>query len=88
MDYEWDDVKRRATIVKHGIDFRVACKVLEERNVRSEKVVNGEIRYMAIGLCEGNHVVVVYTFRGANVRLITARRARDNERRAYRELFD
>jgi uncharacterized protein len=88
MDFEWDDAKRRATIVKHGIDFGVACKVLEGRNVRSEKVVGGEVRYMAIGLGQGNLVAVVYTFRGANVRLITARRARENERRAYRELFD
>ena len=88
MAYEWDDAKRHATIIKHGIDFVLACQILEDRNVRSEKVVDGEIRYIAVGRYEENYIATVYTIRGANVRLITARKARTNERRVYRELYD
>lgn len=88
MEFEWDEAKRQSTIIKHEIDFVGAAKILEEKNFRSEKEVNGECRYLAVGLYQGNYVVVIYTFRGAKVRLITARRARDYERRAYRELYD
>ena len=88
MAYEWDDAKRYATIIKHGIDFVLACQILEEQHVRSEKVVDGEMRYIAVGIYEETYIAVVYTMRGANVRLITARKARTNERKQYRASYD
>lgn len=88
MEFEWDEAKRQATIIKHEIDFVGASAILDEQNLRSVKVVNGEIRFLAIGLFDGIYVAVIYTFRGEKVRLITARRARDYERRAYCELYD
>jgi uncharacterized DUF497 family protein len=46
----------------------------------------GEERWVTVGRVEGKAFAVVWTLRGGNVRIISARRARDGEERAYREL--
>ena len=38
-----------------------------------------EPRYLVIGLIEGKHWSAVITYRGANIRLISVRRARPEE---------
>jgi uncharacterized protein len=43
----------------------------------------GEARYMVFGFVNGDETVVVCTFRGENCRLISARRARRDERKKY-----
>jgi uncharacterized DUF497 family protein len=87
LEFEWDEEKRQSTILKHGIDFVAAAIVLTDRYVKSSRMVGGEERIIGVGMFEDIYVAVVYTMRGNKVRLITARRARDNERRAYRKLF-
>ena len=88
MEFEWDEAKRVSTITKHGIDFVAVSTLLGAKHIRSARYVNGEERLALVGLFEGNYVVLVYTMRGPKVRLITARRARENERRAYCEAYD
>jgi len=48
----------------------------------------GEQRVQAIGKVEGDSLFVVYTWRGAIRRIISARLANRSERDAYHEAFE
>jgi uncharacterized DUF497 family protein len=43
----------------------------------------GENRHLAIGLIDDKHWTVIYAPRGNSLRLISARRSRDNEKELY-----
>jgi uncharacterized DUF497 family protein len=85
MASEWDEAKRRANILKHGLDFVAAVKVFDGPFIETEdrRRNYGERRYRALGIIEGDILQVVYTWRSERRRIISARRARRNERRAY-----
>jgi hypothetical protein len=89
IDFEWDQGKNEANIAKHGIDFDEAIGIFE--GFVLERVDNrrdyGEVRIAATGVAEGRELAVVYTIRGEVRRIISARRARRNERRAYRQTY-
>jgi uncharacterized DUF497 family protein len=87
MDFEWDESKRQANMAKHGIDFDDAIKIFSHRILErvDNRHDNGEARMRAIGISDGRELVVVYTMRGQVCRIISARRARRDERRAYRQ---
>lgn len=88
MRFEWDDEKDRKNIVKHGIGFRTAILVFEDRN-RLEKYDEAhsqeEDRYLTIGEIGGTFIVVtvVYTERPDAIRIISARRATKAEKEEY-----
>jgi len=85
MDSEWDEAKREANILKHGIDFVAAVKIFDGPFIESKdrrRDYGGE-RYQAIGELDGRIIQIVYTWRGERRRIISARRAGRNERRAY-----
>jgi uncharacterized protein len=84
---EWDDIKAEANLQKHGIDFEDAIGIFEGPvlEIRSDR--DGEERYKAIGVLEGLEITVVYTPRGSRRRIISARRARINERAAYHQAY-
>jgi uncharacterized protein len=46
----------------------------------------GEERWLAIGVVEGLVIAFAYTKRGANIRIINARRANRHERQNYLEI--
>ena len=83
--FEWDEEKDRANIVKHGVDFATAARVFWDDD-RIELYDAGhsdyEDRYQTIGMVR-DLLFVVYTERGAKIRLISARRANAQERRSY-----
>ena len=81
--FEWDEAKRLATLEKHGIDFRRAIEVFSGDPVVVKSVRNDEDRWMAVGMVDGIEIAVIYTIRGDRVRIVTVRRARHGERRAY-----
>lgn len=83
QDFEWDERKRAVCLAKHRIDFEDAIKLFAGPHLVFEARSEMEPRFIAIGLCDGVEIAVVYTIRGAFLRVITARRARPNERRAY-----
>ncbi len=84
MEFEWDEAKRVATIAKHGIDFQDAIKIFAGNVFRMDLgLVGGEHRILYVGLLRHREIAVVTTMRGQKLRIITARRARTNERRAY-----
>ena len=83
MTYEWGERKRLLVLEKHGIDFRDAIKVFGGNAVFVQARSEIEPRTIAIGPMDGILIAVVYSRRGQNIRLVTARRARKNERRTY-----
>ncbi len=84
--YEWDEAKREANLVKHGVDFMDALEVFADP-LRVERVSQrreyAEERREVVGMVRDQMLFVVYTLRGEVRRLISARRASRNERRAY-----
>src|SRR5688572_7491511 len=85
MDVEWDEAKRQANILKHGIDFADAIAIFSGRFIETEDLRRdyGERRYRTVGLLSDQIIQVVHTWRGERCRIISARRAGRNDRRAY-----
>ena len=88
MDFEWDEDKRQANLDKHGIDFSRVSQVFDGRprmDFASPRA--GEHRIQTTAQLTGRFVTVVWTEREGVVRIISARRARNGEERAYRQVF-
>lgn len=88
MAYEWDKRKAASNLLKHGVDFADAVSALEDEQALSmpAPASSSEDRFVAIGLdALGRVLVVVYTYRDDDVRLISARKAGPQERRQYEE---
>ena len=88
-DYQWDEVKRTANLVKHGVDFADAVGALEDPAslTLEDGDAQGEPRYVTLGMgFTGRVLLVVWTERlPDSIRIISARRASPAETRAYRE---
>jgi uncharacterized DUF497 family protein len=88
MDYQWDPEKAASNLGKHGVDFADAVGVFEDEWALTikEEYVAGEQRFATVGTDFLERVlVVVYTHRGGEIRLISARRAIRKERRTYEQ---
>lgn len=88
MLFEWDDHKEKINLAKHGIDFSTAALVFQDENrieLYDEAHPEYEDRYITIGQINGVAVIVmvVYTERGNAIRLISARKATNQERSMY-----
>lgn len=83
--FEWDENKRKINLERHLIDFEDAASVFDSPYLRRRSDRADETRFLAIGLLDGIEIAVVYTIRKEACRIISARRARQNERTAYHE---
>ena len=85
MKFEWDQAKARANERKHAVSFEEAASIFRSFHIDRPDLRRdyGEAR-MAAGL-DSNGVVlnVVYTFRGATIRIISAWKASKHERETY-----
>ncbi|PYT53161.1 MAG: hypothetical protein DMG43_09745 [Acidobacteria bacterium] len=91
MSYEWDPAKARANLAKHGIRFADAIAVLEHERALTirDPFSEHEERWITLGSdAMGRVLVVVYSWRGGNARLISARRATRRERKQYEGTYD
>ena len=89
MSFEWDEAKRTENIRERGIDFTDVLDLFDS----PEAVVfidnrkdYGELRFILLGILRGKLYQVVFTPRGRNTRIISARRANKRERRLYDRL--
>jgi len=84
-EYEWDPAKAISNSQKHGIDFADAVGVLEDdRAITIEDTSTTEERFRTLGSdFLGRLLVVVYTYRGDRIRLISAREATAHQRDVY-----
>jgi uncharacterized DUF497 family protein len=88
MDYQWDPVKAKANVKKHGLEFADAVGVFDDPDAitMADPDSIGEQRFLSIGLdILGRIIVVAYTYRGDAIRLISARKATKKEVRVYEE---
>ncbi len=87
MCYEWDPQKAEINLKKHGIDFADAVTVFsDELALTIEDPTPHEERFITVGLDAFARVlVVVYTWRGDTIRIISARSATRRERNQYEE---
>ena len=87
MRYQWDRNKAVTNLNKHGINFADAVSVFsDELAITILENRFEEERFITIGTDIFNRIlVVVYTLRDNEIRLISARKATRRERRQYEE---
>ena len=87
MSYEWDPKKARSNYKKHRVKFADAVGVFEDENaITIEDDHAGEDRFITLGRDFLRRIlVVVYTFRGIIIRIISARKATTREKQEYEE---
>lgn len=85
MRYQWDRNKALTNLNKHGVDFADAVSVFsDELAITIFDPRFEEERFITIGMDLLSRIlVVVYTMRDDEIRLISARKATRNERRQY-----
>lgn len=88
MQFEWDEQKNKSNLKKHGIDFETAARVFQDdERIEYYDAQHSldEDRYITIGQIGAVTLIVtvVYTEREDAIRLISARKATDSERRRY-----
>ena len=85
---EWDPVKARLNLQKHGVSFPDVVGSLEDEGAITirDSFSDEEERWITMGRdAMGRVLVVIYTWRNENVRIISARKATPRERRRYEE---
>lgn len=85
--FEWDPKKAEANIAKHRVSFEEAATVLNDENsltIFDYAHSQDEDRYIDLGVAKnGNILVIVYTEREDNIRIVSPRKANKEERRFY-----
>lgn len=81
--FGWDNAKRDRVLRERGIDFEELRFLFEGPTTALRSDRGGEARYVVCGFLDGREMVVVCTFRGDVCWIITARRARRDERKKY-----
>ena len=77
--YEWNEVKRRANLAKHGVDFTAIHDFeWDTANIELDEH-DEERRWIARGLIESRLHVAVLTLRGRRIRVISLRKANRRE---------
>ena len=90
--FECDKDKARSNYRKHGVRFTDAGRALNSAysltGRSSQSDAPSEERNLSITkLVDGRTVVIVWTPRNGNVRVISVRRARKNEKEAFNAYF-
>ena len=92
LSFEWDEEKAKANLKKHRVSFDEATTVLIDSfsiTIPDPDHSLDEQRYIDIGISDNGRVlVVVYTERGSNIRIISCRKATPSERKLYEEGSD
>lgn len=89
MHFEWDHVKARKNLRKHGVTFEEASSVFHDPLAvtgANPDHSEGEERMVTFGVSSlGRLLVVAHTERGDAIRIISARVTTQHERRIYEE---
>ncbi len=86
MEFEFDLVKSETNLRKHGINFSDAQQLWADQFAAIvEARSDSEPRFALIALYRGKLWTAFFTERVGKTRLISVRRARENEERIYYE---
>lgn len=83
---EVDPTKVKKNLAGHGIHLTEAETVLYDPLALTQEdgTADGEQRFLTVCMdAEGRILAVVYTWRGDNIRLISARKATGREKQSY-----
>ncbi len=85
VEFEWDAQKARSNLRKHGVDFADCVSVFfDDLAITIEDDSSDEERFLTVGAdALGRLLVVVYTWLGERIRIISARKATRRERDQY-----
>ncbi|WP_439573159.1 BrnT family toxin [Phreatobacter sp.] len=86
LAFDWHDGKAASNLKKHGFSFHEAVDVFadpERIDFDVTRALDGEDRRKTVGNYDGRLMTVVYTRRGSNHWIISARRANRTEERRY-----
>lgn len=85
MKFEWDENKNAENIAKHDLDFVDAYQVWDSPMLEfpDTRFDYGEERWIGLGFLDELVVVVVWTYRGAKIRIISLRKALHYEQDRY-----
>jgi uncharacterized DUF497 family protein len=82
----WDEKKAATNLRKHGIEFPFAVRVFQSA-VQAEWIDDredyGEERWNIVGFVDGLALLVTYTLRGEDIRILSARRTTKYEQEKY-----
>ena len=90
MNYEWNLIKERLNVAKHGVDFEEAKSVFADEFALvlfDEDHSNDEERFLILGMSQKERILlVVHCYReNDTIRIISSRKATKNEAKQYKE---
>ncbi len=86
MEFEFDPGKSESNRRKHGIDFVEAQELWDdEAHCLLAARTGDEPRFAIIARWRGSHWTGIFTIRGKRLRIISVRRARDEEKDIYNQ---
>jgi uncharacterized DUF497 family protein len=84
MDFEFDPEKSDTNSIKHGIDFVEAQGLWGDADLLEIPAkTTDEPRFLVIGKIGEKHWTGIITYRSDNIRIISVRRARNEEIELY-----
>lgn len=90
VNFEWDPKKSHLNKEKHGVSFSEAVGIWQGAHLTIDTIAkseDGETRCATIGLVGDTLHTAIWTMRGEKIRIISVRRARDGEKKAYWKAF-
>ena len=89
MDFEWDERKRQRILEERALDFASADLFFDGRAAMHAPTSRGrEERWKTTAIIEGAYFTIIWTWRGETIRVISMRRAHEQEIRKHREVHD
>ena len=90
MNYEWNLIKERLNVAKHGVDFEEAKSVFADEFALvlfDEDHSSDEERFLILGMSQKERILlVVHCYReNDTIRIISSRKATKNEAKQYQE---
>jgi len=85
VKFEWDESKNQTNLEKHDLLLSEAQVMWKSPVLELQSNQPGEPRKLAIGKIGGRFWTIIFTMRGDTVRIISARRSRENEKKLYHE---
>ena len=85
MEIDYDPYKRQTTLAERKLDLADARQIFIGRHVSriDDRFDYGETRVITVGFINGRMVVTVWTERAQKRRIISLRKANDDEQAAF-----